>query len=499
MNGQRCAHILDEVDAPLDVLDYYAAFAGEGYSFLLDSGADPRGVGRYSFAGRRPFLVFRSKRGAIEVVRDGHSARFRGDPFEALRATMSDYRIDPGVYADSEIPFLGGAVGYFGYELCQHIERLPSRGTDDLALPDCCFLFVDCVLIRDHRDGRTWVSALGFAADEDVARRRARYAVARMRADMERAEAVGAKASDPASRGAGAELEIRSMLGRAAYMEVVRRAKEHIVAGDAYEICTTHRLECDFRADPFQLYRDLRRINPAPFASYLNLPDVKVVSASPERHLRLGRDGRAESRPIKGTRPRGDTPARDRELRQELLTSEKDRAENLMIVDLVRNDLGRVCRVGTVGVPELMEVEAHPTVFQMVSTVVGELEADKDVFDLVRAAFPGGSMTGAPKIEAMSIIDSLEPVQRGIYSGSIGYLDFAGNADLSIVIRTILVKNRVAYLQVGGAIVADSDPEAEYRETLDKARALVQALRITARSRGELRAVAPERARSVAG
>jgi aminodeoxychorismate synthase component I len=266
------------------------------------------------------------------------------------------------------------------------------------------------------------------------------------------------------------------MFDEAQYMDAVRKAREHIFAGDVFEVCLTHRFESDFAADAFDLYTELRRINPAPFASYLNLPGVKIVSSSPERFLRLERDRKCTSRPIKGTRPRGQTPGEDQALHQDLLSSTKDRAENMMIVDLVRNDFGRVCEVGTVDVSELMIIEKYATVFQMVSTIVGKLEEGKDGLDLVQACFPGGSMTGAPKIEAMTIIDALEPVKRGIYSGSIGYLDFSGNLDLNIVIRTILVKDGKAYFQVGGAVVADSDPRGEYLETLDKARALVRAL-----------------------
>jgi anthranilate/para-aminobenzoate synthase component I len=231
-----------------------------------------------------------------------------------------------------------------------------------------------------------------------------------------------------------------------------------------------------FEGSALALYRSLRRENPAPFAAYLELPDVCVVGSSPERFLKLAPDRGVESRPIKGTRPRGATPDRDAALAEALVTSPKDRAENLMIVDLVRNDLGRVCETGSVRVPELMQVEAYATVFQLVSTVVGRLRSDRDAVDLVRACFPPGSMTGAPKIAAMRIAGALEPVRRGIYSGAIGYLDVRGGLDLSVVIRSLLVKAGRAYLHVGGAVVADSDPRAEYEETLDKARALRAAL-----------------------
>ena len=243
-----------------------------------------------------------------------------------------------------------------------------------------------------------------------------------------------------------------------------------------FEVCLTHRLEADLPAPPWHLYEVLRAGNPAPFAAYIDAAGAQVVSASPERFLRLDRDRLAESRPIKGTRPRGADPAADARLRAELAASDKDRAENLMIVDLVRSDLGRVCETGSVRVPELLAVESYATVHQLVSTVQGRLREGLDAFDLVRACFPGGSMTGAPKIAAMGIIDAIEPVARGVYSGAVGYLDRGGAMDLSIVIRTLVCSGGRATCGVGGAVTADSDPDAEYDESMDKARALLEAL-----------------------
>jgi aminodeoxychorismate synthase component I len=264
--------------------------------------------------------------------------------------------------------------------------------------------------------------------------------------------------------------------GRDVYAGRVRSILDEIERGGVYEVNLTQRMSTPWQGDPLALYAALRRESPAPFAAYLELPDVCIVGSSPERFLKAGSDGHVESRPIKGTRPRGADPDRDAALAEELVTSPKDRAENLMIVDLVRNDLGRVCRPGSVRVPELMQVEAYATVFQLVSTVVGRLREGCDGVDLVRACFPPGSMTGAPKIAAMRIAGALEPVRRGIYSGALGHLDVRGGLDLSVVIRTWLVKKGRAYLHVGGAVVADSDPDAEYDESLDKARALQSAL-----------------------
>jgi aminodeoxychorismate synthase component I len=275
----------------------------------------------------------------------------------------------------------------------------------------------------------------------------------------------------------GNPIAVRSHFNEISYGRVVRNVKDCIAAGEVYQVCMTHRLESPLEnASAWDLYCALREINPAPFAGFLKFPEVEVVSSSPERFLKLDRDRLAESRPIKGTRPRGKTTVEDERLRNELFSSAKDRAENVMIVDLVRNDFGRVCRYGSVRVRDFLAVEPYATVFQMVSTVEGRLAEELDRFDLIRACFPGGSMTGAPKIEAMKIIDRLEPVARGIYSGAIGYLDFSGAMDLGMVIRTILVKDGQCFYHVGGGIVADSDPQAEYVETQDKARALIKAI-----------------------
>jgi para-aminobenzoate synthetase component 1 len=259
------------------------------------------------------------------------------------------------------------------------------------------------------------------------------------------------------------------------YIDTVEKARQYIIAGDIFEVNLSQRFETELSISPYKLYQRLRQINPAPFAGYLNFDGVKVVSASPERFLRLRGDW-VETRPIKGTRPRGKTKEEDEALSSELLTSAKDRAENIMIVDLERNDLGRVCRFGTVKVTQLAILEMFPTVFHLTSTIVGRLRKDKNGIDLIKATFPGGSVTGAPKVRSMEIIDELEPTKRSIYTGSIGYLSFNGDLDLSIAIRTFLVKEGRAYFQVGGAVVYDSDPETEYQETMDKGKALVDAL-----------------------
>jgi para-aminobenzoate synthetase component 1 len=261
------------------------------------------------------------------------------------------------------------------------------------------------------------------------------------------------------------------------YMKAVNRVREYIAAGDVFQVNLSQRFEADLKIPPYELYKRLRTVNPAPFASYLNFSGVAIVSASPERFLKVQSD-LVETRPIKGTRPRGRDSVEDKCLAQELTHSTKDRAENMMIVDLERNDLGRVCRYGTVKVTELAILETFPTVFHLTSTVVGRLRRGKSNIDLLKATFPGGSITGAPKVRAMEIIDELEPTKRSVYTGSIGYLGFNEDMDINIVIRTFLIKEGKAYFQVGGGIIYDSDPEAEYMETLDKARALIRALQL---------------------
>ena len=494
-----CRHRLLELNLRLPFRRYRDMYRHADYSFLLDSAMDPAKLGRYSFLGGDPFVVYRAKRrygmppaaGArIEIEHrtslDGKPLQrpFRtrrvADPFDDLRGVLAGYAVDYDSCADHPVPLLAGAVGYFGYEAGYFIETLPDRGIDDLAMPDIYLMFVDTLLAHCHRTGKSYLSVLGRGETEDAAERRAadlRDAMLRRIADFESDPTP--EWNDPGEQKASqAAIRLKRHFDEQAYVRAVRTVQEHISAGDVFEVCLSHRLQAPLAGgSTWELYQELRRINPAPFACYLSFPEAQVISSSPERFLSLGVDRIAETRPIKGTRPRGATGEEDEKLRHDLYHSEKDRAENVMIVDLSRNDLGRVCKFRTVHVPELMTIEKYATVFQMVSAVRGELRDDVDGLELIKAAFPGGSMTGAPKIEAMKIIDRLEPVKRGIYSGSIGYLDFAGPLDLNIVIRTFIVKDRQCYFNVGGAIVADSDPRGEYLETLDKARALVAALK----------------------
>ncbi len=341
-------------------------------------------------------------------------------------------------------------------------------------------MFCRQILAHCHQTGASYLSVVGQGPDRPSAERHAAAILADLRTRIREIEHEPPASWPPTPAVPSLErpeVEICAHFDEASYGRCVEKIKEHIYAGDIYQACMTQRFESPlYGGDSWNLYQELRRINPAPFACYLRFPEATVASASPERFLKLD-DGRvAESRPIKGTRPRSTMPEADLALRNELRDSLKDQAENTMIVDLVRNDFGRVCKFRSVHVPELKAIEAYATVYQMVSTIRGTLQEEYKPIDLIRACFPGGSMTGAPKIEAMKVIDQLEPVCRGIYSGAIGYLDFTGQMDLSIVIRSFVVKDEICYFHVGGAVVADSDPRAEYQETLTKARALKQAL-----------------------
>jgi aminodeoxychorismate synthase component I len=480
---------------------YFEIFRDRSYAFLLDSALESARQGRYSFCGGDPFLVFRAKRTKVDGKSTIPSADCtmldfrnscgdrpkitteRADPFAILRKLFEDYRLDfddPAQESTPAPPFLGGAVGYFGYESGHFFEDLPNRAKDDLKLPDIYLMFYHRVLVHCHDTGKSFL-AVRAASDaeieqenETVVRQMREFESSLVSNSPNRHSLPRAEQQSEVNR---EKVEIHSHFDETSYSEAVQWVKEHIAAGDVYQVCLTHRLESILAGgSAWDLYRALRRINPAPFASFLKFPEVEVVSSSPERFLKLDSLGTAESRPIKGTRPRGKTPTADERLRNELQNSPKDRAENVMIVDLVRNDFGRVCEYRSVQVPDFLGIESYATVFQMVSTVVGRLTKGCDRFDLIRACFPGGSMTGAPKIEAMKIIDRLEPVERGIYSGGIGYLDFRGAMDLSMVIRTILIKDGRCFFHVGGGIVADSDPKAEYRETQDKAHALIAAM-----------------------
>jgi len=480
VKASRCP-LIEEIDTKLTPLDAFALLKDKRFSFLLDSGMDPYKLGRYSFIGSDPFIALSTRGNKITTIQGGQKRSSSGNPFDVLGHLLKVYHLDS---CSSPVPFIGGAVGYFSYDLCHFIERLPSSALDDLKLPECCFGFYDLVLAFDNLQGKTYIISTGFPELEE--RERKERALKRLNEVKVSLTGVPGSGIEETLTPVSSSMEPVTLEGgftHKEYVTAIEKARQYIIAGDIFEVNLSQRFEAELSITPYQLYRRLRQINPAPFACYLSFDEVKVVSASPERFLRLRGDW-IETRPIKGTRPRGKTPEVDEALANELLSSLKDRAENIMIVDLERNDLGRVCRFGTVKVTELAILEVFPTVFHLTSTVVGRLREGKNGIDLLKASFPGGSITGAPKVRAMEIIDELEPTKRSVYTGSIGYLSFSGDLDLNIAIRTFLIKGERVYFQVGGAVTYDSDPETEYQETLDKARALVDALNMASTSAG---------------
>ncbi len=476
VKDSRCP-LIEEIDTELSPLDVFELLRNRQFSFFLDSGMDPHKLGRYSFIGSDPFLVLSARGSEVILTQGVDKSSLRGNPFDVLSHCLEVYRLDT---CSSPVPFIGGAVGYFSYDLCHFIERLPGTAVDDLKLPECYFGFYDLVLAFDNLQGKAYIVSTGFPELRETERiERATRRLNEMKATLAEVSPSGTETPFTSISAPLEPVTLKGGFTHREYVDAVEKGRQYIIAGDIFEVNLSQRFEAELAITPYELYRRLRQINPAPFACYLGFDEVSVVSASPERFLRLQGD-RVETRPIKGTRPRGKTPEEDETLANELLGSSKDRAENIMIVDLERNDLGRICRFGTVKVTELAILEVFPTVFHLTSTVVGRLREGKNGIDLLKATFPGGSITGAPKVRAMEIIDELEPTKRSVYTGSIGYLSFNGDLDFNIAIRTFLVKGKKAYFQVGGAVVYDSDPEAEYQETLDKARALVDALNMAA-------------------
>lgn len=432
-----------------------------GHRFLLES-TRTSSEGRYSFVGARPFLTFRARGGQCEV--NGEPGP--GAPLATLRELLKRWR---GIRLPGMPLFCGGAVGFFSYEAAHYFESLPSHPNDDLGLPDIALDFVDTFVAVDHQEGRALVVATG--RDYDDCDRR----VAELERVVRDVDARGPRA--PAWRladGQMPDVTWRSNFTQEDYLRAVERVREYIRAGDTYQVNLSQRLEVEPRLRALELYEALSAVSPVHFASYLEVDGFEVVSASPERLVRV-EDGRAITRPIAGTRRKG-TPEENARFVHELRTNEKERAEHAMLVDLERNDLGRVCSYGSVQVAKLMEIIEYAHVIHIESEVVGRLAPGVEPLDVVAAVFPGGTITGVPKIRTMQIITELEPHARGLYTGSLGYVSFTGELDLNIVIRTLVMKGSRAHVQVGAGIVHDSEPRREYQETLHKARSLLLAL-----------------------
>jgi para-aminobenzoate synthetase component 1 len=422
----------------------------------LDSSLSGGRLGRWSIVACAPRWTLTARGRRLIRVEAGSAGAWDGDPVAALASAIEAEPVLAPPDAPADLPFVGGAIGYLGFELGRHIERLPATTVDDVGAADLAVGWYDAALLWDGEADRGYLVGTS-------------EAIATLRAHLDGAGPL------PPRRELVARTPLRSNFTRAEYTEAVQRALAYIAAGDIYQVNLSQRFSVRVHASGLDLYRRLRAISPAPFAAYLALGGVEVLSSSPERLL-LADGERLETRPIKGTRPRGVTPEADACLASELQASVKDHAEHVMIVDLERNDLGRVADAGSVEVPELAVLETYAQVHHLTSTVTAHRRDDATLEAVLRAIFPGGSVTGAPKIRALQIIDELEPTVRGVYTGAIGYISAHGRIDLNVAIRTVTLLAGVAHAQVGGAIVADSDPDAEYRETLDKARGMASAL-----------------------
>lgn len=444
------------------------ALEGAPHLFLLESADGPLKTARYSIIGCAPFMTLSAKHSDCLITGPTGKRRESGSPAIMLRELLAPFRVPRQPFLPV---FYGGAVGLFSYDMKNYFEDLPSQAEDDLDTPDCFIVFVDTVVLFDRLRNTSEIIASEFHSSnlsESHAKAHAK-AVSMM-------DRITAGLSRTARRRRIRFGDMSSTHTLKQYVAMVERTKEYIAAGDIFQANLSQRLCAPFEGSPAELYDRLCRINPSPFAFYFDFDDFQLVSCSPERLVRLV-DGFVETRPIAGTRPRGRDSDEDEMMRNELILHPKERAEHIMIVDMARNDIGRVCECGSVRPDELMVIEQYSHVFHIVSNIVGTMIPHRDCLDLLAAVFPGASITGVPKIRCMEIIDELEPVRRGPYTGSLGWISYSGDMDLNIIIRTFVVKDGRAYIQVGGGVVADSEPEREYHESLNKAQALIEALR----------------------
>jgi anthranilate synthase component 1 len=462
--------IVADLDTPVSA---FKKIGDARYAFLLESVEGGENIGRYSFLGANPHIIFRSKKHEVEVTyANGNKQSYRDtQPLDRLRDVMAQFKpvMDPTLP-----PFCGGAVGYISYDEIRNIEPVGDGHKDDLKVPDIYFIVTDSVLIFDHVRHRLKILVNAHVDDRTTADQAYEEAVKRI------GQLHGALAR-PLHSGEQTlntqPVEVRSNFSQDSFQEAVEKCKEYIAAGDVFQVVISQRFHVPISCDAFEVYRALRTVNPSPYMFYLKFDDLRLAGSSPEILVRVN-DGEVQVRPIAGTRKRGETKEADAALEQELLADPKECAEHIMLVDLGRNDCGRVCDYGSVRVDDLMVVERYSHVMHIVSNVRGKLDPKYDAFDVFKAAFPAGTVSGAPKIRAMQIIDEIEPFNRGTYAGSVGYFSFNGNLDSCITIRTVLVKGEDAYIQAGAGIVADSNPVEEYKETINKASAMIRAIEI---------------------
>jgi anthranilate synthase component 1 len=462
-----------------DLLTPVSAFLAlaerEPYSFLLESVEGGERIGRYTFLGIRPYMVVSGRGNEVTIRRGKKIEKQSASLLETLRAAL---RAHEPANVPGLPPFTAGAVGYFAYDAVRHFERLPETAKDDLKLPDGVFMFFDRLLAFDHLRHQ-----LHIIAAADVRNEKPHAAYDRAIADIDAIEKKlisGLRVSRLSREHNAAKIKLHARTKREDFLQSVKTAKEYIAAGDIFQVVLSQRLDFPLPAAPFDIYRSLRTVNPSPYMYFLRMDDLQVLGSSPEMLVKIS-NRTLEYRPIAGTYKRGATPEEDARLEEHLRTNEKERAEHVMLVDLGRNDLGRVSEYGSVRVKDLMYVERYSHVMHLVSALEGKLRADLDALDAFASCFPAGTLSGAPKVRAMEIIEELEPTRRGVYGGSVLYADFAGNLDSCIAIRTMVVKDKRAYVQAGAGIVADSDPQSEFQECLNKAQAVVRAAELAGR------------------
>lgn len=442
-----------EVKINFNPLEVYNMFKDEVDTILLDSSKEDKNLSKFSFIGINPFMTFEA-RGNNSFI---DNVEVSGEPFDVLEKLIEEYKIPQEIY--SNIPFISGAIGYISYDVCRILEDIPDRSLEDFNISDIKFIFYNNIIIFDLHNNKQYITSLKGSEEEiDLIMDKIKNSI-----KIEENKVEGIKK------------EFVSNFNKIDYKSAITKLKNYIISGDVYIANMTQRFYTESTEDSFEIYKKLRSINKAPFSAYMNFNDFQIISSSPERFLEVN-NRKVVTRPIKGTRPRGKTKEEDIKNSLELLNSEKDKAELLMVVDLERNDLSKVCKPHSVKVTELFKLETYATVFHLVSTVEGELKDEVSAIKCIKECFPGGSITGTPKIRAMEIIEELEALKRNIYTGSIGYFDFRGNADFNIAIRTIIKKDNKAYFGVGGGITYDSNEEDEYNETLDKAKALMRVL-----------------------
>lgn len=439
-----------------DSAGLFAVLADEPWSIFLDSGFPYRDLGRYDIIAARPYITLVTRGNETRVTERNTDFVSTDDPFELVKSYLG-----PQVRNLSGLPFCGGAMGYFAYDLGRRIEKLPQQAHNDLDVPDMAIGIYDWAVIVDHQLRRSWLCSMG--NDEQT---------------LDRWSSLQQIFQDDSASGDDSihvNGDITSNFDKEHYARAFHKVKQYIRSGDCYQVNLAQRFDVGVSGSSWAIYKELRKLNPAPFAAYMKLNECAILSSSPERFLKVT-DGHVETKPIKGTRRRSSFAFEDSELARELLESEKDRAENLMIVDLLRNDLGKNCRTGSIAVPKLYALESYATVHHLVSTVTGRLAKNRHALDLLRGCFPGGSITGAPKYRAMEIIEELEPHRRTVYCGSIGYIGFDGNMDTNITIRTLVHVQDHVYYWAGGGIVSDSKMASEYQECFDKVAAMLKLL-----------------------